>query len=136
MAEQDWKELYKQQLAKRDDQKQDATKHDAQQNAVQQSVAQQKMVQSPARADRAVHERASAPATRPQTAETVRLFRKIVIAIWIGITGIQIIIWLLIGIFGNSFPDPWWLWTGVSGGVIVAVIWYISAELQTRKERK
>jgi hypothetical protein len=119
MAEQDWKEQYKQQLQKRGTpvSKQDFDLPEEPRAAVK----------SPAISSVTPH--------RSKTSSGLQLMRKIIVAIWLGITAIQIIIWLLIGVFGKQFPDPWWLWTGVSGGVVVGIIWYISAEVQNRKQK-
>lgn len=119
MGEQDWKEQYKQQLQKKGTTPVSDDTFDAPEKPETPNTPVVKAIK---------------PAS--DTSENLRLIRKLLVAIWLGITGIQIVIWLLIGIFGKNFPDPWWLWTGVSGGVVVAIIWYVSAEIQNHKQKR
>lgn len=119
MGEQDWKEQYKQQLQKK-----------GAAPTIDETFDAPDEPQTPrTHTAKTVH-------SAVDTSANLRLIRRIIVAIWLGITGIQIVIWLLIGIFGKNFPDPWWLWTGVSGGVVVAIIWYVSAEIQNHKQKR
>jgi uncharacterized protein with LGFP repeats len=57
-------------------------------------------------------------------------WRRIIIKAWVAITSIQIVLWLVIGVFNKHFTEPWWLWTAASGGIVAVVVWYILVKIR------
>jgi hypothetical protein len=55
-----------------------------------------------------------------------RRTRRVAVAVWLSATGIQVIIWLLISIIEQRLAIPFWLWSGVAGGVIVGALFLVS----------
>jgi hypothetical protein len=54
-----------------------------------------------------------------------RLIRRVATAVWLCVTGIQVVIWLLISVLGQRLVVPFWLWSGLGGGLIVGALWWI-----------
>ncbi|WP_326565382.1 hypothetical protein VSH64_26410 [Amycolatopsis rhabdoformis] len=52
------------------------------------------------------------------------LARRIITVIWVVVSGVQFVIWLLMSIISGSVKSPFWLWTVVGGGVLLALWWY------------
>jgi hypothetical protein len=55
-----------------------------------------------------------------------RRARRVAAAVWLSVTGVQVVIWLLISIIGQRVAIPFWLWSAIAGGVIVGALFWIS----------
>ena len=96
----DWKDSYQKQRAARD--QQDTTQTGkAKKSATEQFIAQPR---------------------QPKASYTPE---RIVTIIWLAVTSIQLAIWLIICIASRNFVSPWWLWTGLGGGLVTAIVWAV-----------
>lgn len=59
--------------------------------------------------------------------------RRVVTAAWLGICGLQVLIWVMMCLIGWHLADPFWLWTAAVGGVIVGGVWAVPAETGVRR---
>ncbi len=64
-----------------------------------------------------------------ENAEEARLSgspaRRVVTIIWMVVSGVQFVIWLLMSLISSSFKAPFWLWTIGIGGVALLVWSYL-----------
>ncbi|WAL67958.1 hypothetical protein ORV05_09365 [Amycolatopsis cynarae] len=44
-------------------------------------------------------------------------------ALWLSISGVNLLIWLFIGLIGGQWDPSWLLWVLFAGGVLVAGVW-------------
>lgn len=56
----------------------------------------------------------------------VTMALRVASAIWIAMTAVQIVVWLAIGVGTGGLDVPWWLYSSVGGGVVVAVLWWVN----------
>src|SRR5690349_17455602 len=105
MADQQWKELYKKQLTQKN-------------NASARRTARHDYSELEA-------EPHQSDATEQLPATDVARFRRIIITIWVIITGSQIALWLVISLSTGHFTEPWWLWTAGSSAIVGVIIWFI-----------
>ncbi|MEV6646002.1 hypothetical protein [Amycolatopsis sp. NPDC051371] len=61
------------------------------------------------------------------------LARRVVTIVWAVVGGIQFVIWLLMCLISMSFKAPFWLWTIVGGGLVLAVWWYLDPARRARE---
>jgi hypothetical protein len=59
--------------------------------------------------------------------------RRVATGIWLGVCGLQFVIWLLICLIGWHLANPFWLWTAAVGGVIVGGLWAVPAKDGARR---
>jgi len=50
--------------------------------------------------------------------------RRVATGIWLGMSLIQFCVWMLVCLIGLHLVNPWWLWTAIGGGLIVAGLWW------------
>jgi hypothetical protein len=53
-----------------------------------------------------------------------RAARSVALLVWLGGSAVQIVIWVLVCVISRRLASPWWLWTVVVGGAVVAVVWW------------
>lgn len=51
--------------------------------------------------------------------------RRVVTIIWVVISAVQFVIWLLMSLISASFKTPFWLWTIATGGAALLVWAYL-----------
>jgi hypothetical protein len=56
------------------------------------------------------------PASAPTALATVA---RSATAVWLVLSAINLVIWVLVGAIGGTFGSPWWLWAFAGGGAIV-----------------
>ena len=73
----------------------------------------------------------------PESTEGTRpaggLARRVVTIVWAVVGGIQFVIWLLMSLISQSFKAPFWLWTIVGGGIVLAAWWYLDPARRARE---
>ncbi|GAA1951159.1 DUF1707 domain-containing protein [Amycolatopsis minnesotensis] len=52
--------------------------------------------------------------------------RRVVTWALLGVNVVQIAVWLLMCVIGLHFAPPFWLWSVVGGGLVVAVLWRLT----------
>ncbi|QWF77268.1 hypothetical protein [Amycolatopsis sp. CA-230715] len=52
--------------------------------------------------------------------------RRVVTWVWLGVNVVQIAVWLLMCLIGLHFAPPFWLWSVVGGGLVVAALWLLT----------
>lgn len=55
-----------------------------------------------------------------------RTARSVALLVWLGASGVQLAVWVLICAIGQRLASPWWLWTVGLGGLVVAVLWWLT----------
>ncbi|MEU0532551.1 hypothetical protein [Amycolatopsis tolypomycina] len=73
------------------------------------------------------------PESTEGTRSTGGLARRVVTIVWAVVGGIQFVIWLLMSLISMSFKAPFWLWTIVGGGIVLAVWWYLDPARRARE---
>ncbi len=111
MADQQWKELYKKQLTQKN-------------NASARRTARHDYGELEAEPRQKLNTTERLPGT-----DAAR-FRRIIMMIWVVITGSQIALWLVISLATGHFTEPWWLWTAGSSAIVGVIIWFILNNMQ------
>jgi hypothetical protein len=72
----------------------------------------------------------------PESSEDIRSTsgraRWIVTMLWVVVSGIQFVIWLMMSLISGSFKTPFWLWTIGLGGVALLAWWYLDPARRSR----
>jgi|1185.fasta_scaffold312319_1 hypothetical protein len=76
------------------------------------------------------------PESTEGTGSSGGLARRVVTIVWAVVGGIQFVIWLLMSLISMSFKAPFWLWTIVGGGIVLAVWWYLDPARRAREGSK
>jgi hypothetical protein len=46
--------------------------------------------------------------------------RSVAIALWLVLSAVNLVVWLMICLISGSWDDPWWLWSALVGALAVA----------------
>lgn len=52
--------------------------------------------------------------------------RRVITWVWLGLNVVQIAVWLLMCLIGLHFAPPFWLWSVLGGGLVVAALWWLT----------
>jgi hypothetical protein len=63
------------------------------------------------------------PAAVPPSGLTRAL--RLVTAAWLAICVVQFLVWVILAVFGH-FDGPWWLWSDIGAGLVVAGLWWLN----------
>lgn len=50
---------------------------------------------------------------------------RVVTAIWLGVTAVNLAVWMLVCAFSQSFVNPWWAWPALVGGALAFGVWWL-----------
>ena len=54
------------------------------------------------------------------------LVTRVASALWLAVNGVELVVWVLVSLISGTWDDPWWLWTLLGGGAVVAGLWKIA----------
>lgn len=60
--------------------------------------------------------------------------RLVALTVWLGATAVQMVVWVLVCALGQRLVSPWWLWTAAGGGLLVAVVWWLTQPRRTARQ--
>ncbi|HVX46083.1 MAG TPA: DUF1707 domain-containing protein [Mycobacteriales bacterium] len=73
-----------------------------------------------------------APAiTAPKSAPTDRPMLRLLTGGWLAINVVNFVVWALICIIGFRWESPWWLWSLVPAGLVLAGAWWATTPGRT-----
>ena len=64
-----------------------------------------------------------------------RSVRRVAVAVWVGLSAIQIVVWGLISFLGGQLVAPWFLWTVVIGGIVVGALHLLTRSEKSAQEK-
>ena len=53
--------------------------------------------------------------------------------VWLVACVVQFVVWLALAVFGH-FDGPWWLWSDLGLGAIVAILWWINESYHRKSD--
>ncbi|HEY3557947.1 MAG TPA: DUF1707 domain-containing protein [Kribbella sp.] len=56
-----------------------------------------------------------------------------VTGVWLVACVVQFVVWLALAVFGH-FDGPWWLWSDLGLGAIVAILWWINESYHRKSD--
>jgi hypothetical protein len=65
-----------------------------------------------------------------------RAARTVALLVWLGASGVQVAVWVLVCAIGQRLVSPWWLWTVAGGGLVVAALWWLTRPRRTDDQAK
>jgi hypothetical protein len=51
--------------------------------------------------------------------------------VWLAVSGLQFVIWLMMVLIGWQFLFPFWVYTVVTGGVVLGALWIVESRRQS-----
>lgn len=51
--------------------------------------------------------------------------------VWLAVSGLQFVIWLMMVLIGWQLLFPFWVYTVVSGGVVLGALWIVESRRQS-----
>ncbi|SDL38357.1 DUF1707 domain-containing protein [Nonomuraea jiangxiensis] len=51
---------------------------------------------------------------------------RVVTAVWLGVTLVNLAVWILVCSFSRSVINPWWAWPAVVGGGLAFAVWWVA----------
>ncbi len=62
----------------------------------------------------------------PRKLIAARSVCRVATAVWLAVSLVEFVVWMLICTIGLRLVDPWWLWTMMVGGLVVGALWWIT----------
>lgn len=60
------------------------------------------------------------------TAPALLIARRLLAALWLGVSAVEIVVWALVCLIGLEFVFPFWIWTAGIGGAVVCGLWMVT----------
>jgi hypothetical protein len=64
-----------------------------------------------------------APPPAPPKPNHARTVMKVLTTIWLSVSAVNLIIWLMVSLIGFEIAYPWFLWPFLPPGAVLAVLW-------------
>ncbi len=74
--------------------------------------------------------------TAPGTVSTVRAVTRTATALWLVVSALNVVVWLLVSIISGDIDRPWFLWAFAGGGTVVGALRVASRRVAGRSVAK
>jgi hypothetical protein len=65
------------------------------------------------------------PPPPPPKPDNARTAMKVLTAIWLSVSAVNLVIWVLVSVIGFDLAYPWFLWPFLPPGVVLGVLWWL-----------
>jgi hypothetical protein len=73
-----------------------------------------------------------APPPAPPKPNPARTTMKVLTAIWLSLSSVNLIIWLMVSLISFDIAYPWFLWPFLPPGAVLAVLWWLGVGRTSR----